>query len=149
MSWSYDPTGLTDSDLMKVRFLIQDTNSSRPLYQDEEIEWTISQAANIYTAAAELAEQLVTKAGAVKAKKVGDLFISYNPSLYVTISAQMRARGAGHQVPYAGGISVGDKRSQESDSDATKPSVFRGLDENPGAPKVVPPGTDSNPLTSI
>ena len=145
MAWSYDNGMGTDKD--KVRFLIQDTNSSRQLFQDQEINWVISTEANIYTAAAQLCDILVTKAGGLKYKKIGDLSIAYDPAFYRTLSGQLRARGAGHQVPYAGGTSVADKTRQQENADATAPSTFRNLDENPAAPGVsIPP---ANPLQQV
>jgi len=143
--WSYDPGMGTDKD--KVRFLVQDTNTNKQLFQDQEIIWVISTEDNIYTAAAMLCDQLVTKAGGVSKKTIGDLSISYNPAFYRTLGGQLRARGAGNQVPYAGGISVGDKEAQAEDIASTSPSIVRNLDNNLAAPGPALPS--NNPLTSI
>lgn len=145
MSWTYDAALPTTKD--QVRFLVQDTNSAKQLFQDEEIDWTVTQAANIYMAAAELCDMLTARSGGVKGKRISDLAIQYDPGFYVILGGQMRARGFGHQIPYAGGISGGGKLSQQQDTDATKPSVVRNLEENPAAPS--PSQPSANPLTSI
>lgn len=151
MGATYVAAEIADVPLFQVRFLIRDTNTDRPLFDDDEITWQISQEANIYTAAAGLCDILVTKAGGVKSKKVGELAITYDVGFYRSLSANLRARGAGHQVPYAGGISVSDKQGQEADTDATKPSVFRRLNDNPATRSIARPGSnnDSDPLTTI
>lgn len=153
--WSYDVTKFADptagyyspstiGERYQVRLLIHDTNSARQLFQDEEIDWQITREANVYTVGALLCDVLVTRANGIKSKKVGDLSITYDIDFYRSLSAQLRARGYSNQIPYAGGISVSDKSIQEQDTDATKPSVFRRLDDNPGAPAVARPPT--NPL---
>lgn len=151
MSWKYDPTQLASSELYQVRLLIHDTDCNRPLFQDEEIEWMLTQESNIYMTGAMLAEQLVGgQTRGVKQKRVGDLWITYDTAFYARLAANLRARGAGNQVPYAGGISIGDKRTQQEDSDAVQPSVFRNLNENPSTTNPRPPGRNNDdPLNSI
>jgi hypothetical protein len=145
MSFSYDPSLTEDKD--QVRFLVQDTNASKQLFQDEEIAWVLRTEANIYTAAAQLCDLLIAKAGSTRKKIIGDLSITYDVVFYRSLAGNLRARGAGHQMPYAGGISITGKQQQQGDSDATPPSVFRNLEENPAAPSVsVPP---INPLETI
>lgn len=140
MAFGYDNQLTTDKD--QVRFLIRDTNSARPFFQDEEIVWAISQAPNIYIAGAELCEQLLLSAGGVKSKKIGDFAISYDPSFYRMLAGSLRARGMGNQMPYAGGISQSDKQIQQGDTDAVQPSIMRRLDDNPAAPQPqIPPKT--------
>lgn len=160
MAWTYNVvefantevgyyTGSTIGDRYQVRMHIQDTNESRQLFQDEEIDWQLTQEANVYMAAAALCETLVSKAGGggVKSKKVGDLRIEYDVAFYVQRAAMLRSRGCGHQLPYAGGISKVDKTAQNANTDRVQPSVFRNLDENPAAPApTVPP---ANPLTTV
>lgn len=136
MGWSYSGNpGASGKDA--VRFLIQDTNTNKQLVQDEEIEWTLTQEANVYTAAASICSQLVIKfgGGGVKKKKIGELMIEFDPVFYRGLAASLSARGMGHQIPYAGGISVADKNRQEQDPDWVAPKVYRGLADNPAAPQ--------------
>lgn len=149
-STSYPPT--TVGERYQVRLMIQDTNLtvvSKQLFQDEEVDFTISQSANVYMAGAALCNTLVARGGGmdVKSKKVGDLAITYDVEFYRRLAGTLEARGVGHQIPYAGGISVADKQAQSTDTDWTQPSFKRGLDENPAAPQPENPSND--PLTSI
>lgn len=149
MSFSYDE-GLSDTT-SQVRFLIQDTNDARVMFQDTEIAWVLAQEANIYMAAAALCDTRVIKlggTGGVKRKKVGDLDITYDIEFFERRSAMLRARGSGHQIPYAGGISLSDKDRLKQDPDWAPPAMPRGALENPTAPKMTQPSS-ANPLTTI
>jgi hypothetical protein len=57
MTWTYgaDPAASTTD---AVRFLVGDTVLDDPLIQDEEIAWAIAENANIYAAAAQVAESI-------------------------------------------------------------------------------------------
>lgn len=158
MSWTYDNTlfasttagtyvGSTIGERYQIRLWLQDINTNRQLFQDEEIDWTITQEANRYMAAAALCDVLIGRAQGVKSKKISEFQISYDPRYYQILAGQLRARGAGHQVPYAGGISISDKLAQQQDTDWVPPAVPRGLDDNPAAPAPATPST--NPLTTI
>lgn len=148
--WSYSNNPASSSK-DAVRFLIQDVNTSKQLVQDEEIEWAVDQEANIYMAAARVCRTLVLKAGGQKRKRISDFDISYDPTMYATLAGSLEARGAGHQLPYCGGISIGDKLAQQSDTDAVSPSFAKNLDNNASAPSPATPpvGNNSNPLTTI
>ncbi|MEN6605913.1 MAG: hypothetical protein ABFD60_01620 [Bryobacteraceae bacterium] len=147
--WTYDATKLNDPTLgprYQVRLLIRDTVSTRPLLDDAEIDWLLTQESNVYMAAVAACESLVAAKGSVKSKKVNDLSVDYDVSFYQSLAASLRARGMSGQVPFAGGISVGDKEVQQTDSDAVQPRLFRGLADNAGANNPGP-GANDNPLT--
>lgn len=157
-TWTYDVTKFNDAtigdyppatvgQLMRVRLWIQDTQSSRKLFFDQEIEFQITQEANAYMAAASLCDVLVARAGGVKTKKISEFFITYDVAFYRLLGASLRSRGLGHQVPYCGGISITDKERQQLDSDWAPPSFYRDLDDNPGAPQ--PAVLNPNPITTI
>ena len=130
--------------LNQVRFLIQDTQSARPLCSDDELEWLISTEANAYMAAAAACDVLVARSGNVKTRWIGDLRVTIDTGLYRGLAATFRARGAGHQVPFAGGISVANKQIQQGDPDAVQPRVFKTALDNPRADQPTPGGnTDS------
>lgn len=143
--WSYDAEMSTGRD--QVRFLIQDTTSTRQLFQDEEIDWMLTQEANIYMAGAALCDMLLMRNKGVKYKKIGDLSISFDSGLYKLLANQLRARGNNYQIPYAGGISSADKAAHTADTDAPRSAFARGLGDNPEAPRVV--GPSNNPLTDL
>jgi len=146
MAWSYsgDPSS---SPKDAVRFLIQDTNPASPIVQDEEINWVLTNEMNVWMAAAAICDTLIGRGGAVKMKKVDGLMIAYDRAFYTALALGLRARGMNYQVPYAGGISVADKEALEADPDWIRPSILRGLDDNPLAPSPATP--PANPLTSV
>lgn len=82
MTWTY--VGPATSDRDKVRFLIQDVETTRQLMSDEEIAWLISEWGDVYEAAANAADALAAKftGKADYSKSVGDL------SLNETFSSQ-------------------------------------------------------------
>lgn len=124
----------------QVRFLIQDTQSTRPLLTDAEIAWLVSTEANVYMAAAACCDSLVAKIGNVKTRWIGDLRVTVDPTYYRGVSATLRSRGMSHQVPFAGGISAADKQVQQDDPDAVQPRVFRTALDNPRADQPTPGG---------
>ena len=157
--WTYDATlfasttagyypGSTQGERYQVRLLIRDIDSTRPLFQDEEIDWQLTQEANVYMVGAALCDMLISKGGGVRSKKVGELTITYDASFYRELSGQLRARGFGHQIPSAGGISVSDKLAQETDTDQTKGAIFRRLQDNPTAPQQAT-RTPTDPIEQI
>lgn len=76
MTFTY--VGPATSDRDKVRFLIQDTDSTNPHMTDEEINWLISEWADVYDAAANAADVLAGSYAhkADYSKSVGDLSLS-------------------------------------------------------------------------
>lgn len=158
MAWTYDfseldstaegtYSGSTVGARYAIRLLIQDTNTNRQLFQDEEIDWMQTQEANAYMTAAALCDMLVARAGGVKSKAISRLKLTYDVQFYRHLANQLRSRGLTHQSAYAGGISIADKLALQSDSDWVPPAFPRGLDDNPAAPAPATPST--NPLTDI
>ena len=76
MTFTY--VGPATSDRDKVRFLIQDTDSTNPHMTDEEINWLIAEWADVYDAAANAADVLAGSYAhkADYSKSVGDLTLS-------------------------------------------------------------------------
>lgn len=143
--FSYNNELVDEKD--QVRFLIQDRDENRPFFQDEEIEWVLTQEHNIYMAAAALCDTLIARSGGVKWKQISKLGIEYNTDFFVRLGATYRARGMSHQMPYIGGISAADKIALQGDTDWVRPTFSRELGDNPEAPSpsIGPPSS----LTSI
>jgi hypothetical protein len=78
MTFTY--VGPATSDRDKVRFLIQDTDSTAPHMTDEEINWLISEWADVYDAASNAADVLAGQYAhkADYSKSVGDLSLHEN-----------------------------------------------------------------------
>lgn len=159
-NWTYEPrefdsttvgayTGSTIGQRYQMRLLIRDTNDLRPLFYDEELDWFQTQEDNVYAAAAAAAEQLVIQGGGVGTRKVGDLTVSYDVSIYRSLAGRLRARASSNQMPYCGGISIADKLAQRADADAVRPVFTVGIHDNPGAPKPDAESPSVNPLSTI
>jgi len=134
MAWSYseDPTS---SNLDAVRFLIQDVNSTRQLFQDAELTYLISQEHNVYMAAAAACDIQAARQSSVKSKSVGDLSLSYfGPDEWKRRGVLLRARGSAHQVLSAGGITVADRESMEKDDSLLQPYFELGMHDNRSVP---------------
>lgn len=130
MTWSYSGNP-SNSDLDQVRFLIGDTDTTDQLVTDEEATWALSEG-SVYNAAAELCDAIAAKFSRKVDKSVGDLRLSYSKlsEQYSKKSKQLRSRGAfGGIAAYAGGISVSDKETAESNTDRVSPSITRDMDD--------------------
>ncbi len=78
MTWTYtgDPN-VSDRD--RIRFLIQDTDTTDQLVSDEEIAWALTEAGSIYQTAHDLCTIIAAKfARMATSKSVGDLSLSYS-----------------------------------------------------------------------
>ena len=142
MTWTYnDPS---NSDLEAVRFEIQDTVSSAPLLQDEEINYVLAQEspttdpltqAQILSAAAHCCEALGRRFAAQADTAMGDLSITYSKSAqgYFTQAKALRARAQGMQAPWAGGQSLSEKAARAQNPDLVQPSFSRDQFDTPYA----------------
>lgn len=126
-SWTYsgDPR---DSDRDAVRFLVQDTNENDQKVSDEEIAWMLSNSANIYLAAADIAVTISAVYGSKAKKSIGSLSIEYSQQreAYEALSERLRALGKSSSRlaltnVFAGGISKSDKELQRTDTDWDRP----------------------------
>ena len=145
MSWTYDFTKFADAtpssvyppatlgQRYQIRLWLQDTDTTRQLFQDEEIDWQVTISANQYLAAASLCDVLVGRARGIRTKKVGDLSLAYDPEFYRVLAGSLRARGSLHQIPYVGGISIADKEAQQNDPDWVAPRIAITTFDNPRA----------------
>lgn len=145
MTWSYNPTLLgtthASADRTAIRFLIQDTSTGDQLVQNEEIDWALSQAPNVYEAAAMVCETIgVQYAKKATQKSAGQLSLSWQGrgEHYKGLAKSFRALAKSPTVraftPYAGGISLADKQLQDDDTDWNKPSFGIGMHDHKGTP---------------
>ncbi len=79
MTWTYsgDPS---ESALDAVRYRLQDTDEDRPLLEDEEIEYELTEADNdVLQAALSCAEALIARGSHMVTKKIsGEMTINYS-----------------------------------------------------------------------
>lgn len=130
MTWTYSGNPGA-STLDQVRFLLGDTNTTRQLFSDEEITWTLTVQTAPYLAAADLAELQASRAGGVRSKTVGDLSVTYDSAFWSDLARNLRRRNAmqGGVAVFAGGISRDDKSTREDEVDRVPPLFNRDLHE--------------------
>ena len=129
--WTYsgDPSK-TDRD--HVRFMIGDTDSTDKLLYDKEIEFLISQAGNVYSAAVEGCKRIAALYAKYANESVGQVSISHDQKsqhYYKLAETLKRDYVNTLAIPYAGGISTSDKETYEEDDDRVKPAFTRKLME--------------------
>jgi len=125
MAFTYQIAQLGTTPLYQLRLLLRDTVESGHRLEDEELAWVLSQAANLWLAAATAADLLLDRLethGTVVSKSVDDLSISYDRSALLEQRRRWARLGAGHQVPFCGGISVGEGQVLRDDTDWKHPA---------------------------
>lgn len=127
MSWNYNPGLITTSTLMQVRRLIGDVLSGRQLMQDEEINWTVGRYSTIYGAAAECCRNIALQYATSVDLVQGELKNNYSQisKQFYALARDLEVRGQRGLLPYAGGISAGDKDTVASNSDRVPPAFNR------------------------
>lgn len=133
MTWSYT-SALTDTTTIGqrniVRLLAQENQSANQRVQDEEIDFLIGEEANLYLAAARVAELVAGRIGPISSKSVGGLSVSYGAQHYTELAARLRTRGLSHQTLEVGGISRDDHTAVEAETDRRAPAFTRTLHDN-------------------
>lgn len=144
MTWTYTLASIATTPLYQVRLMIGDTVSSKPLLQDEEIAFYITQDPSVWRAASRACRAIAGNFSRDADSVQGELkqVMSVRSKQYNSLAAQYAndavARGGG--LPYAGGISVFDKIQQELNPDRVEPQFNLGMDDN----LVVPVGAVGN-----
>jgi hypothetical protein len=147
MPKTYAPQDIATDTLMQVRFLVGDNVEDKMIMDDAEIEWLISEYANVYMAAAAVCDSIAMKisttetasgkSGPILRKRVGQTDISYasgsgrTAEEFKALGRMLRARGSNYQMPYAGGISIADKHAREDDTDRPRDGFKRGMFDDP------------------
>jgi hypothetical protein len=136
MTWSYDLSTIATTPKDQVRFLIGDTISADPQLADEEINWTITQEADVYQSGASCCDRLASFYARQVDTDVGPtkLSASQRTKVYTKLAIQLRVKAfsRGGIAPVATGLSVADKQQIENNSDRITPDFFKGIDEFPG-----------------
>lgn len=133
MAWTYSGNpGLNAKD--QVRFLIQDTDKSQQLLEDEEILWLLTLYNNApRNAAIRACEVLISKFARMVDQTVGQVKVSWSQRMksYEFLLNTLRSRLAMEDSSwYAGGISRSDKMTKAADSDRVQPDFTKHMMEN-------------------
>jgi hypothetical protein len=133
MANTFDASLGTDKDY--VRFLVGDI-ASPWVVQDESIEGILTKEANVWMAAAQVAEvmnRILTRGGTLEDRKVGETRIRYRRAAdLLALANQLRTRGSSHIKPSAGGIYISDKNAYDADTSLDKPEIAKGMHKHPG-----------------
>ncbi|HEX9526634.1 MAG TPA: hypothetical protein VF951_03990 [Streptosporangiaceae bacterium] len=127
MMFTYSLTTLSTTPRDQVRLLLEDTTPATPLYQDEEIAWTLSQWPNVYRAASVLATRLAGGRQGIVRKKAGDVEIALDAGHYRALATDYARMAALSAKPVAGGLSISEKASVEQDTDRVEPRFTKDL----------------------
>lgn len=126
-TWTY--TGDLTDPLQEIRFLIQDTDGSYPLFTDAEVSYALGGASdNVRRAAISLVERLLVRYAGMADTTELDLSVRAS-QLYEnarTLLLQLKSGGVS-VVPYAGGISYADIEVNEANMDRVIGHFNRGV----------------------
>ena len=127
--WSYSGNP-QDSQRDAVRFLISDTDPKDPLLTDAEIDYLIEQEGSTNEAAVAGSQAALGRLQKLVSTSTDKIKTEYQQRFdhMVTIVAHLKSKRTKRPLNvYAGGLSMGDKASQEQDTDRVKPAFTREL----------------------
>lgn len=131
MTWSYSGNpSVSEKD--QVRFLVQDTQSAKPLLQDEEIAYLISTEGSPQDAAAKAAETLAAQFARFVDESVGQVKVSFSQRFkhYSELAKNLKRQASiKNAEPFAGALDESQKNVQEEDDDRIKPFFTRDQDD--------------------
>lgn len=134
--WTYNPQLISTVPLYQVRRWLGDVIDDDQQMTDAEILFAISQRSSVIGAAADCARQLAGQySRKVDVTSPGEIRTAYGSQAkkYTELANELeqkaRNRGAG-VMPYAGGISVVDKWTVQSNSDRVQPNFTIGMTDN-------------------
>lgn len=133
MSWSYNGN-IRYNFKDQVRFLIGDIDESNQLIQDEIIDYYLEEKNNdVLEVCYVLSMSLYNRFSKLVNISVGKSSISYSDraknyyNLMGKFESEIKSNKNLNCVPYAGGISVSDKESNESNSDNVEPKFYKSM----------------------
>lgn len=125
MTWTYSTADLATSEKDQIRLEIQDTDSTAPLLQDEEITRVIAVEANFWGSCArccEMVARLLLRKADVRIGRGGtSVMYATAAKQYEQMAQAFRKRAIGMNPPWAGGTSKSAKSSLAQDTDSVQP----------------------------
>jgi hypothetical protein len=136
--------------MMQVRLIVGDTKQTDPQVQDEEINFALTQRPSIWGAAAMVCRSISSRLSREADTVDKDLrtVLSARAKAYAARANEydLKAAVRGGAMPYAGGISIADKVTNEQDTDRVQPAFTVSMDDN--YLPVAPVGNEGTPLPS-
>lgn len=132
MTWTYDNTLAGDRD--KVRFEIQDTETSDQLFQDEEVDAILAREGTVALTALALAKALMMKFARLVDVTVGKVSESNSQryQAYKDLVARLEAEAAAYCMPSFGGTEVTKNETLDADTGLVQPGAKRNDTDNNG-----------------
>ncbi len=134
MTYTWDPSELSTSQLQQVRFELQDTDASNQLLSDEEIEYAGTVETNLWGAAAHCAEVIARgflRKADIKLGRAMQVTYSKMAQQYFDMAVVLRKKALGANVPWVGGMSVSDKVLYLQNPDLVAAIFTKTMQENP------------------
>ena len=133
--FSYNSENLT-IPLNQVRLIIGDVNSTDAVFCNDEIDFFISEEANIYGASAIAKRAHAAKVFDKVSKTVGKLKIELQQQHeHLLKEAEIldgKSNTKGAPQLFAGGLSISGKEAERADTDRVDPKFTRDQDQFPG-----------------
>ena len=128
-TWTGDPGA---SEIEAVRWEINDIDSTKPKFQDAEIQYALDQESSKYNAAARLCEQLQVRYTDAASRTMGPLKVDMGAQAktYAEKAKALRKRAVAYGKPYAGGASIAKEELFEADSNLKQPIFEKGMMDN-------------------
>lgn len=131
MTWSYNTNLLSSNPKDAVRLLIGDVLSTDPQLQDEEINYLVSSRGTLYGAAADCCRAMAAKFSRSVDQQAGTSKNAYSQmaKAYTLKASEFETKAVlnGAAMPYAGGISLSDKQTQDLNTDRVQPQFTIGI----------------------
>jgi hypothetical protein len=130
-TYSGNPLSSPADDL---RFKLNDTNASKPMFSDGEIAALLFQAnGDVLLAAIAAVDILIGRFSAACDETVGSVSIQFSQKTkgYQALAFVFRRQLARRAIPYAGGMSVSQKLRNRGNTDLVQPSFTVGMLESP------------------
>lgn len=128
-TWTGDPAAST---IEKIRWEINDIDSTSAKFQDAEIQYAYNQEHSIFNAAARLCEQLQARYSDASSRTMGPLKVDMSElaKMYAYKARALRKRSGVWGKPYVGGQSDAKEEIFEDDSDLKQPIFSKGMMDN-------------------
>ena len=132
MTFTYSTTSSTPTNTSRIRVRLGDTNSSKPIFTDEEITAALADFASVTASAYYLCKAAIAKlARDVDRSAAG---INSSRSQQIThlerVCADLEREMITGAVGFVGGTSIAEEETLETETDFKQPSIQIGMDDH-------------------